>query len=163
MAVNRETETFAPVAAPDGVEEPVVPTAPAPVEETGSLGELTQAAGKTAVAAALAGAVATGAAALAPEQIVLPDIPPMVQTLNVGTGGDLPDSVLDEGQQDAATKSSIWEKIFQILKYALIALFVVAGVVFGVLQGCASCAGPLAVPGQSTQEASSSEAPAETS
>lgn len=156
MAANHDTDVFPHATASDGTDEVKTPASPVLSEETDTLEDLKQAAGKTAVAAVLAGAVTTGAAAIAPDQIVLPDIAPMVQTVDVGTGGDVPDSTADQDQHAKATKSSAWKKFFQILKYALIALFIVAGVIFGVLQGCASCAGSLALPPAEEESSQSS-------
>lgn len=113
--------------------------------------EATDAVGKTVVAAALAGAVATGAAAVTPDQIHLPDPTPIVQTIDQGV--DQPDQVVDD--QDTK-KASAWKSIWQVLKFVLLALFVAAGFMLAALQGCAACAGPLAAPVQNT--ASSSQA-----
>ena len=109
-----------------------------------------EAAGKTAVAAALAGAVATGAAAVTPDQIHLPEPVPIVQTLDYGSGADLPDAPADDTQD---TKAAAWKRALTILKYALIALFAIAAFVFGMLSGCASCVAGLPF----TTDASSSE------
>ena len=108
------------------------------------------AAGKTMVAAALAGAVATGAAAVTPDDIHLTDPVPIVQT--VDTTADLPDSTVDDQEQK---KASAVKRILEILKYVLIALFVAAAFLFGVLQGCASCTGQLAAPVQSSESSNS--------
>lgn len=116
-----------------------------------SIKGVAEAAGKTAIAAALAGAVATGAAAVTPDQINLPEPVPIVQVVDQDV--DTPDSVVDD---EAEKKTSAWKKILQILKFLLIAAFVIGALVFGVLQGCASCAGTLGVPFVSSESSASS-------
>lgn len=134
-----------------------------PLRSSNALDEVkgvADAAGKTVVAAALAGAVASGAAAVTPDKIHLPDPAPIVQTADQGV--DLPDSSVDD---QAQKKTSAWKSIFKILKYALLALLFVAGIVFGIMKGCASCTGQLAAPpadssasSSAAQEAAGSEA-----
>ena len=123
------------------------------------------AAGKTVVAAALAGAVATGAAAVTPDQINLPEPTPIVQT--VDQGQDQPDQTVDD---QAEKKAAARKNLFKFLKYAILALFFAAAFIFGMLQGCAACSGTLAAPllqdsSSSSQavEASNSSQVAETS
>lgn len=116
-----------------------------------SIKGVAEAAGKTAIAAALAGAVATGAAAVTPDQINLPEPVPIVQVVDQDV--DAPDSVVDD---EAEKKTSAWKKILQILKFLLIAAFIIGALVFGVLQGCASCAGTLGVPFVSSESSASS-------
>ena len=122
----------------------------------GDVKGVADAAGKTVVAAALAGAVATGAAAVTPDQINLPEPVPIVQT--VDQGADLPDQTVDD---HADKKASAWKNIFKVLKYAILALFFAAAFFFGVLQGCAGCAGQAAAP--IMQDTSSSEVEASAS
>ncbi len=111
------------------------------------------AAGKTAVAAALVGAVTTGAAAVVPDESHLPTPVPIVQVID--QDADAADTVVDD-QEDK--KDAAWKRILQVLKYALLALFFAAMFVFGVLQGCASCVGPLAVPAQTSDSSAAQEA-----
>ena len=108
--------------------------------------------GRTAVAAVLAGSITAGAAAVTSEQIPLPDPVPIVHTIDIGGGVELPDSVVDDSHH--ADKSS-WRKIIKWLLMALAALALVVGVILGALQGCISCAGPLAAPVDSSVESSS--------
>ncbi|MBQ9069498.1 MAG: hypothetical protein IJ131_10685 [Eggerthellaceae bacterium] len=112
---------------------------PRPTAETAR--DAAEVVGKTAVAAALAGAVAAGAAAVTPDQIHLNDPAPIVQMVDQGV--DQVDTTVDD---QTAEKKSAWKRLLQILKYALLALVAVAAIVFGVLQAAASCAGPLAAP-----------------
>ena len=123
-----------------------------PEESDDSLDNLKKAAGKAALATVLAGSITTGAAAITPDKVVLPEATPIVQVYDDGSGVDLPDSVSDDEQK---SKSSILKKILQILKYALIALFFLAALIFGLLQGCAACAGNLGAPVDNDQQESS--------
>ena len=107
--------------------------------------------GRGAVAAVLAGTIAVGAAGVTPDQVPLPEPVPIVQTVDMGGGVELPDQVIDD--QDQADKQS-WRKILKIILMALAALALVAGLVFGAVQGCTTCAGPLAAPVGSSQESS---------
>ena len=112
------------------------------------------AASKTVVAAALAGAVATGAAAVTPDQIHLPEPTPIVQTV------DLPAEEPDQTVDDQAEKKAAARKnLLKILKYALLALFFAAAFIFAMLKGCAACSGSLATP--LLQDSSSSSQAAE--
>ena len=124
------------------------------LEETSeNLDSLKEAAGKAALATVLAGSITAGAAAITPDSVVLPEATPLVQVHDTGSGVDLPDSV---GDEDQANKSSVLKRILQILKYALIALFFIAAVIFGLLQGCATCAGSLGAPGDGDNQQESS-------
>ena len=121
------------------------------------------AAGKTVVAAALAGAVATGAAAVTPDQINLPEPTPIVQTVDQGQAQ--PDQTVDD---HAEKKAAARKNLFKILKYAILALFFAAAFIFGMLQGCAACSGTIAAPllqdsSSSSQAVEASSADAETS
>ena len=108
--------------------------------------------GRGAVAAVLAGTIAVGAAGVTPDQVPLPEPVPIVHVVDMGGGIDLPDEVVDDQQQ---ADESAWRKIIKIILMALAALALVAGIVFGALQGCTSCAGPVAAPVNSSQESSS--------
>lgn len=125
----------------------------------GGVKEAADAAGKTVVAAALAGAVVTGAAAVTPDQINLPDPTPIVQTLDQPV--DLPDQTPDD---HADKKSQNIKRLWQFLKFMLVALALLAGVFFGMISGCAGCAGQCAAPvlqdASSSADASTSEAEA---
>ena len=103
--------------------------------------EAADAAGKTVVAAALAGAVATGAASVTPDQIHLPEPTPIVQTVDQPV--DLPDQTVDDHSEK---KASAWKSIFKILKYAILALLFAALFIFGVMGGFAGCASQCAAP-----------------
>lgn len=103
-------------------------------------------AGKTAMAAVLAGTIAAGAQAVTPDQIHLPDPVPIVQVIDMGHSPDAPDDSSDEQDQ---TKSMAWKKALKFLLYVLVAMAFVASVAFGALQGCVGCTGSVAVPSTS--------------
>ena len=116
--------------------------------------EAADAASKTVVAAALAGAVATGAAAVTPDQIHLPEPTPIVQTVDQPV--EEPDQTVDD---QAEKKAAARKNLLKILKYALLALFFAAAFLFGILKGCAACSGSIAAP--LLQDSSSSSQAAE--
>lgn len=104
---------------------------------------------KTAMAAVLAGSIAVGANAVTPDQINLPDPVPIVQTIELDTGGDIPDDVADDEEQ---TKQSNWKRAVKFLLIALATMMTAAGIAFGALQGCASCTGSIALPAATSSE-----------
>ncbi len=113
-------------------------------------------AGKVAIAAMLA----TSLTAVPPSQtdFPLPDMPPIVQVMDLGAG-DQPPVAVDDQPDDG--KSSIWKKVLEILKYVLLALLLVGVLVFAGINGCASCAsGPVAAPTAADESSSSVSASA---
>ena len=115
-----------------------------PAAEEDEFSQFKHMAGKVAVAMALASTLA--GATITADQVHLPAPVPIVQTIDLGAGSggvDAPDTVADEQK---SAQSSIWEKIVNILKYALIVLLFVAAVFLGVTKGCSACVGPAAVP-----------------
>lgn len=115
-----------------------------PAADDDEFSEFKYMAGKVAVAMALASTLA--GATITADQVHLPEPVPIVQTIDLGAGSggvDAPDTAADEQKSE---KSSIWEKIINILKYALIVLLFVAAVFLGVTKGCSACVGPMAVP-----------------
>ena len=114
-------------------------------------GSVKEAAGKAALAAVLAGSVTAGAAAITPDQIHLPEPTPIVYVIDQPPA--VPDTVVDD---EKPSKASLLERLLQFGKFILLALALVAAIVLGITQGCASCAGPLVAPVDLTQSAQSS-------
>lgn len=113
-------------------------------------------AGKVAIAAMLA----TSLTAVPPSQtdFPLPEMPPIVQVMDLGAG-DQPPAVVDDQQDDV--KASVWKKVLEILKYVLLALLLVGVLVFAGINGCASCSsGPVAAPTAADGSSSSASASA---
>ena len=132
------------------VPEPVEPAAPAITYDEDSEG-ISQAAGKVAVATMLAATLS--AAPISYDDFQLPVATPIVQVVDLHP--DLaPDNPDTSDQTD--TKSSIWEKIFKILKYALLVLAFLASFALTAVNGCTSCVGPLAAPVSSGASSESS-------
>lgn len=118
---------------------------------SGLPGSLKENAGKVAIAAMLA----TSLTATPPNQadFPLPDMPPIVQVMDLGAG-DQPPAVVDD--QPSSDKSALWKKILSILKYVLLALLLVGALVFAGINGCASCvSGPVAAPTANDDSSSS--------
>lgn len=102
-------------------------------------------AGKVAVAAVLATTLTT--TPIDPDQVQLPQATPIVQILQ--TQPDQPTTTTDDDDTDQ--KSTTWQKILKILKYALIVLLLAGGVAFGAIKGCAAIAGSIALPAATDQ------------
>ena len=93
--------------------------------------------GKTTVKVAASTVVATtlvGALAEPPntDLIMLPEPTPIVQMYEAVDDDPLPD---EDDEQDES--QSRWRRILKALKYLMVALALVAGIVFGALKGCA--------------------------
>lgn len=103
-------------------------------------------ASKVAVAAVLATTLTT--TPIDPDQVQLPQVTPIVQVYQAPN--DQPPAAADD--DDADQKSTTWQKILKILKYALIVLLLAGGVVFGAIKGCAALTGSVALPGDNDQQ-----------
>ena len=106
---------------------------------------LLKAAGTTAVAVVLATTLTT--APIDEDAAQLPEPVPIVQVYHPPTP-DQPPATVDDHADD---KVSAKQKFMKALKYLLIALVLVAAIIFGVAKGCTACAGPVVVPGGSDQ------------
>lgn len=115
--------------------------------------ELRQNAGKIAVAAMLAATLSTTPVNY--DDFLLPDATPIVQMVDMG-GSDIPPAVVADDQQDDS-KQSIWEKVINILKYALIALILVGSLAVAAINGCTSCATTVAIPATSSVSSEASQ------
>ena len=116
-------------------------------EQSGATGNtLLKAAGTTAVAVVLATTLTT--TPIDESAVQLPEPTPIVQVYQPPTP-DQPPATADDQVDD---KVSAKQKFLKALKYLLIALVLVAAIIFGVAKGCTACAGSIVVPGGDQNE-----------
>ncbi len=121
-------------------------------EENDELLDRLDRAGKTVVKVAASTVVATTlASTLAQppraELITLPEPTPIVQMYQAFD--EDPDQDEDDEQDESVSR---WRRLLRALKYLLVALALVASVLFGVLKGCAGIAGGLLLPHDDEQQ-----------
>lgn len=144
---------FVPEQAPEQASEQA--PEPQPLEESSSsnLGKAGEVAGKVAVAAMLASTLT----ATPPNEadFPLPEATPIVYVLHPDSPDAVPKSPADDEHD---SKSAIWKKILEILKYLLLVLALVAGIVIATMNGCTTCSGTAAAPADQSSSSSAATA-----